>query len=617
MLSQFLKQKYFPVWVMLLSLGLSLLSLRTSSTQMAHAAYESWFLNTDALLRSKAETAIESANLYLNQPNLQAQVQYDVAQLRLAYKAIEWWAAFHFPEYCEEYLNGAPVMQSARLDNRSFAKLPEGLQVIDEAVWEPSLDDELKSKTAQDILQFRNRYFILRNHLKDLSPKPKEASTAMRLGIVRLFSLGLSGFDTPGSLNALAESAASLRSMQECLPWLHFEPGQIQKLDSLFHFGIITLNQAQSFESFDRLHFLKQVVNPLYAALYEPGQQPNNRGWNPESKSLFDPHFLNPYFFTELTLEEDSKELRALGQQLFNDVTLSKYQNLSCATCHPSHLAFQDGLPKSESNQNGTQLERNTPGLINSVFADRYFYDLRAYTLEQQAEHVIFNASEFATNYNEIIERLNAQKAYRKAFKKALGKKQIERADVQAALASYVLSLTAFNSPFDRYVRNESESLNPDAIRGFNLFMGKAACGTCHFAPLFSGLLPPEFRKSESEVIGVLSKPIEMENNPQNAGLDADLGRYNNGVPSEQLQAHKHAFKTTGLRNAQKTAPYFHNGAYPSMKSVLNFYNHGGAAGLGLDLPIQTLAADSLHLTTGEIQDLEAFINSLTDVPPY
>lgn len=266
---------------MLFSLGLSLLSLRTSSTQMAHAAYESWFLNTDALLRSKAETAIESANLYLNQPNLQAQVQYDVAQLRLAYKAIEWWAAFHFPEYCEEYLNGAPVMQSARLDNRSFAKLPEGLQVIDEAVWEPSLDDELKSKTAQDILQFRNRYFILRNHLKDLSPKPKEASTAMRLGIVRLFSLGLSGFDTPGSLNALAESAASLRSMQECLPWLNFEPGQIQKLDSLFHFGIKTLNQSQSFESFDRLHFLKQVVNPLYAALFEPGQQPNNRGWNP------------------------------------------------------------------------------------------------------------------------------------------------------------------------------------------------------------------------------------------------------------------------------------------------------------------------------------------------
>ncbi len=41
---------------------------------------------------------------------------------------------------------------------------------------------------------------------------------------------------------------------------------------------------------------------------------------------------------------------------------------------------------------------------------------------------------------------------------------------------------------------------------GSIFFMGKANCGTCHYAPLFSGLVPPFYRESETEVIGVLEK---------------------------------------------------------------------------------------------------------------
>jgi cytochrome c peroxidase len=45
--------------------------------------------------------------------------------------------------------------------------------------------------------------------------------------------------------------------------------------------------------------------------------------------------------------------------------------------------------------------------------------------------------------------------------------------------------------------------------KGFNLFMGKANCATCHFAPFF-GLVPPFFNENESEVLGVTTRPIKQ-----------------------------------------------------------------------------------------------------------
>ena len=45
----------------------------------------------------------------------------------------------------------------------------------------------------------------------------------------------------------------------------------------------------------------------------------------------------------------------------------------------------------------------------------------------------------------------------------------------------------------------------------------------------------------------------------------------------------------------------------------MDFYDRGGAAGSGLDLPGQTLPPDSLHLSRGEKHALVAFLGALTD----
>jgi cytochrome c peroxidase len=69
------------------------------------------------------------------------------------------------------------------------------------------------------------------------------------------------------------------------------------------------------------------------------------------------------------------------------------------------------------------------------------------------------------------------------------------------------------------------------------------------------------------------------------------------------------------VRNIAHTAPYFHNGAYNTLEEVVDFYNNGGGAGLGLDVPNQTLPADSLHLSDQEQKDLIAFMQALTGQP--
>jgi cytochrome c peroxidase len=146
--------------------------------------------------------------------------------------------------------------------------------------------------------------------------------------------------------------------------------------------------------------------------------------------------------------------------------------------------------------------------------------------------------------------------------------------------------------------------LNQNEINGFNLFMGKAKCGTCHFMPLFSGAKPPRYYYNESEVIGVPDTK-----NKVNAILDEDEGRFAvTGIP-----IHKFAFKTNTLRNIALTAPYMHNGVFKTLDEVLEFYNNGGGKGLKIAPGNQTLPFEKLNLSKTEQQYIISFLKTLTD----
>lgn len=582
------------------------------------------------------------------------QLQHQVEKTRIAYKRIEGVASYYFPEHIKAYINGAPLDHLAPLlvnketktdlgfeenyknylpldlleagsrsrTNDNVIEPPLGLQRIDELVF----SDEAKSSKTEIIEltnKLRTAFYVLKESLNYRKfYHDFEVIESSRLELIRILSMGITGFDTPGSLNALKEASSSLYGIEEVLEPLIKKCSQKkqQEIEEIFIKAQQFLSKHDNFITFDRLVFIKSYINPLYKSLWDIQQElkiessaskfNKTPSWNSDNKNIFGNDFLNPYYYSILKENEDSPELQQLGKKLFFDKQLSHDNNISCASCHKPELGYADGEITSVSGLEEKRVNRNSPTLINSVFSDRYFYDLRAYDLEDQAGHVIEDHLEFNTSFDEIITKLNKDEAYKKAFQKIYKTQEINRYQFSTALASFVISLRSFNSPFDKYMRDEIKDIDKNVKRGFNLFMGKANCATCHYAPTFSGLVPPLYNENETEVLGVLQSPGSFT-------VDGDQGRFNNGVSQDQQNIFNRSFKTTTVRNSALTAPYFHNGAYNTLEEVIGFYNTGGAAGLGLsyEVPNQTLPPDHLRLSKSEIRDITAFIKSLTDVP--
>ncbi len=532
-----------------------------------------------------------------------------VSQTRASYKRVEFLIVYSYPDYVESRINGAPLLHINRHGSRAGVVQPEGLQVLDELIFGDEPEEE-KQEIASLANTLVNSYTTLKKDFDKKKYDSDDIVLAMRQEIVSIMSLGITGFDTPGSAKGISESHVALQGIQ-LFADAYFAD---LELKAALNAAISYLEKNSDFERFDRTQFIRDYLNPIYARLADLYSESHafksnsSTALNPLSRNLFAGDFLDPYFYTELTKQEDSDALRELGARLFNEPDLSLSGSLSCKSCHDPAKGFTDGKKKSMSNVEGKTVERNSPTLLNAVYADRYFYDLRAFTLEQQAEHVIFNDLEFNSAYSEIIDRLSTDHSYKIAVEAAYPNRKLDREMLSKALASYVLSLQSFDSPFDRYMRGETEEIAAEVKAGFNLFMGKAACGTCHFAPTFAGLVPPQFQKSESEILGVLESPKGMMRK-----LDTDMGRNANNLSNEEAWIYDRSFKTSTVRNVALTAPYFHNGAYTTLEEVMEFYNKGGGAGYGLEVKNQTLSGEALGLHPSEISAIIAFMNALTD----
>ncbi|MCP4521927.1 MAG: hypothetical protein GY827_09610 [Cytophagales bacterium] len=310
-----------------------------------------------------------------------------------------------------------------------------------------------------------------------------------------------------------------------------------------------------------------------------------NYSLNYYARNIFANDFLDPSYYLHDYKNEDSSQVVELGKMLFFDPILSQNNERSCASCHNPQKGFTDGQAKSIAFNFEETVSRNSPTLLNAIYADKFFHDLRSENLSGQIEHVIFNEKEFKTDYLEIINKLSKSEEYVNRFKKSFPdqKAPISKFTLSRALANYVKTLTGFDSEFDQAIRQEKET-SEEVIKGFNLFMGKANCGTCHFAPTFSGLVPLIYKETESEVLGVTET-----SNFETPVLDSDLGRFWSTVIREKVSFYKNSFKTATVRNVKLIAPYMHNGAYNTLDEVLTFYNKGGGAGMGLDISHQTL----------------------------
>lgn len=552
------------------------------------------------------------------------QLQSRFLLVRDKFKQWEYLAEYNDAQFVKTYVNGAPLPKIVpNTANLEIAE-PRGLQVLDELIFSGDIDEN-----RTEII---NQTRLLQKALADYSlfKQPVYDRTvleAMRQQLVRIFTLGLTGFDVPASGNSINDAISSLKVMQSDLALyeVFFNKTDEDRTTRVYGtlLALITyLQQHNDFDNLNRAFVLREFIDPLYEDLlslhedsgiemiHEVMKTSDLPPYNHMSESIFANDFLDQYKYIRLSPNLASQEMVALGKTLFYDPILSTNIQRSCAGCHHADKGFTDGLAKSNALAFDGTVDRNAPTLINAVYSERFFHDMRAEALEDQIDHVLSNRKEFDMDMLKIVERLNQSEQYKEMFSTAFAKyagKKIDPATVAFSISAYISSLRGFNSEFDKYIRGEINVIDKSVINGFNLFMGKGACGTCHFAPVFNGTMPPLYMESESEVLAVPEDPYVP-----NPVLDKDRGRIA-GRLKEAAPFFEFSFKTPTVRNIELTAPYMHNGAYKTLDDVMDFYNKGGGKGIGITVAHQTLPFDSLSLSKQEISDIISFMEALTD----
>jgi cytochrome c peroxidase len=553
-----------------------------------------------------------------------ASLRTRVARLRAAYKRVEWLADYAHPGSAAR-LN-PPPLDRADLNAPSDMTVlkPEGLQILLEvAHGENPLQDRGELKRLAMRLESAAGELAAQSSSTVLDDRM--VFEAMQNQVLRVMAAGITGFDAPATELSLPESRLSLEALHPALalylPELKRRDAALAaRLTKSLDRAVKVLAAGKDFDAFDRLAFIREAGNPLYAALADAqvalgiatfaDLKPLRRPVSVQARNLFDPGFLDGHFYAHTPGETLNPAVAAVGRRLFFDPAFSSDQKRSCASCHDPRRAFSDGVPKSPAFGGLGTLLRNAPGISHAAYQGAQFWDLREQTLEKQIGHVIAGEGEFRSSTLATLGAVRKGPGYVEAFRAAFpgDPDPVNMGTITKALAMYVRSLARWDSPFDRYARGETEFIDPAAKRGFNLFMGKAACATCHFPPAFNGVVPPKYLETESEVIGAPARfpaPVLV--------LDPDLGR---GL-IHQNPIFRNAFKTPTVRNAELTGPYMHNGGIETLEAVLDFYNAGGGAGLGLEVPNQTLPSDSLGLSRAEMNDIIAFMKSLTDTTGY
>jgi cytochrome c peroxidase len=205
------------------------------------------------------------------------------------------------------------------------------------------------------------------------------------------------------------------------------------------------------------------------------------------------------------------------------------------------------------------------------------------------------------------------------------------------AIQLYEATLVSNDSRYDRWQEGRG-ALTDQELLGLQVFLSQdtvqpdgslragARCINCHAGPEFT----------DASVGALALRGVTRQRDMQ----DLDRGFNNIGVrstlddigvggndafgnplsmtrrlkPSGRYIAVDGAFKAPSLRNVELTAPYFHNGGYLTLESVVDFYSRGGDFEplLGLNgTPISPLSV--AELTAEQQAAVVAFLKTLTD----
>ena len=278
-----------------------------------------------------------------------------------------------------------------------------------------------------------------------------------------------------------------------------------------------------------------------------------------------------------------------LGKLLYFDVRLSSSEKISCASCHHPKQGWSDLVPTPKAvGHEGAVGPRNSPVVLNTAYQNRQFWDGRARTLEEQALGPIEADVEMNMSLDELIPKLNGIKGYVALFEKAYPGEGLTEATLAKAIASFERTVVSTISPFDKYAMGKKDAISKKAKKGFELFKGKAHCIDCHDGFNFSD--------GSFHNIGLRDGELQAK----------ELGRY----LTKRRAAWYGVMKTPTLRDATKSAPYFHDGSAGTLHEVAHICGNGGRYKHNVKNK-STFMIDR-ELTKQEISDIVSFVESLT-----
>jgi len=293
-----------------------------------------------------------------------------------------------------------------------------------------------------------------------------------------------------------------------------------------------------------------------------------------------------------------SVEKAKLGKTLFFDPRLSVSGQIACASCHNPELGWTDNLTRSFGHDRQTG-GRNSMTILNSAFAHTLFWDGRATSLEDQARFPIGDPLEMNEKLNIAVDKIESIEGYKPLFEKAFGNDSVSLKRIQYAIATFERTIKSPKSKFDKFISGDSDQFTDQEVMGLHLFRTKARCINCHNTPYFSD---NKFHNDGQTLFGA---------------KDEDFGRYNVTKNMEDIGK----FRTPTIREVSNTRPWMHNGHFPSLLDVVEFYNLGNPSPiqkkyLGTErdslIPKTSPILKNLDLNKEEINALLAFIETLS-----
>ncbi|MFD2140387.1 cytochrome-c peroxidase [Ancylobacter oerskovii] len=261
--------------------------------------------------------------------------------------------------------------------------------------------------------------------------------------------------------------------------------------------------------------------------------------------------------FTEFALpppvSRSAPALARLGAVLFADPRLSASGAIGCAGCHDPARGFADPRPPRPA-ASGVALAREAPALLGVARRPALGWDGAGRDLAAQSLRPLTHPDEMANaDLPAVAARVAALPEYRPLIREAFGEDGLDAGRLGAALAAYVAGLDE-PARFEAFLAGDYRRLTDEEIRGLHLFRTRAGCANCHSG---ADLTDHGFHNLGLSAFG---EPRE------------DLGRYR--VTGRAEDAGR--FRTPSLRHVGRTAPYMHDGLFPTLDGVVNLYARGG-----------------------------------------